>query len=136
MRLLISFAWQYLVIWCAIKIGFALQVIESVKIPVKDASVCELIGQSFEDEACRMVGRAVGNFDSTWTITSHTNNAVTLSHIKPGFMMYDPALWHMQGGTVGVSILIIATILLSGIPLIWLAPELNLVQRLRGLASK
>ncbi|MCU9529365.1 hypothetical protein [Pseudomonas mosselii] len=136
MRLILYFAWQFLALWCAIKIGFALQVIDSVKIPVKDASVCELIGQAFENGACRMVGRAVGNLDSTWTITSHTSNAVTLSHITPGFMMYDPSLWHMQGGTIGVSVLIIATILLMLVPLIWLAPQLKLGQHLRRLASK
>jgi hypothetical protein len=135
-RLLLSFAWQYLVLWCAIKIGFALQVIDSVKVPVQDARVCELIGQSIENGACRMVGRAVGNLDSTWTITSHTNDAITLSHINPGFMMYDPRLWHMLGGTIGVSVLIIATILLMVLPLIWLAPELKLGHHLRRLASK
>ncbi|QIZ23035.1 Hypothetical protein (plasmid) [Pseudomonas putida] len=50
--------------------------------------------------------------------------------------MYDPRLWHMLGGTIGVSVLIIATILLMVLPLIWLAPELKLGHHLRRLASK
>lgn len=122
---IISLAWQALVVWAAAKIGFAMQVIHSVKIPVTGAGICGLAGQPFTNGSCRLVGDAVGNLDGTWTIFLPAGDDLALYHIKPGFMLYDPANWHMMGGTPACVALISAAVVLMFLPLLVLKPKLS-----------
>lgn len=135
MGFICSLAWQVLVIWCATKVGFAMQVLDSVKIPVKDAGVCQSVGQAFIDGACRLTGRAVANLDGTWNFTP-TDAVITLEHIRPGFLMYHPDSWHMTGGSLSTTALVIFTAVLLLVPVFFLKPKLPILKFLRGLAPK
>lgn len=135
MGLICALAWQFLVVWAAMRIGFSLQVIDSMRIPVRDSSVCQLIGQPIADGACILTGRAVARLDGTWTVTSLTEETVTLSNITSGFL-YDPAQWHMLGGWIASAALIIVATVLMLLPVLVLKPKLHMFKRLRGLAAK
>lgn len=116
MKFLLSLGWQLFVIWLALGIGSSLQVIDEVKLSIRDPHICALASAPMTDGLCRFTATAEGNFDGSWTFTPTTPYAAAFRLPAASQKIYDSNDWHMKGGALGPYGLIIAMILLALIP--------------------
>lgn len=117
MKFLVYLGWQLLVIWLGLGVGFSMQVIERVKVPLS-AEQCEALSSHVDPQRGRCVfeARAEGNIDRTWTLSSLSDPGASIRLAQPT-MLYDPNDWRMVGGTFSVSVLIFVLLALSLAPL-------------------
>lgn len=118
MKFVAYLGWQMFVIWLGLGIGFSMQLIESVKVPLPADQCLELSPEaSPQGERCLFEARAEGNFDRTWTFSALSNPGSSIRLAQPT-MIYDPQDWRMVGGYYSVGALIIVMLLLILAPYI------------------
>jgi len=117
MKFLAYLGWQVFVIWLGLGVGFSMQVIERVKVPLP-AEQCQALSSHADPEGgrCLFEARAEGNMDRTWTLSALSDPGSSIRLTQPT-MLYDPKDWRMIGGTLSVSALIFVLLALSLAPL-------------------
>ena len=117
MKFVAYLGWQMLVIWLGLGVGFSMQVIESVKVPLP-AEQCQALSPHVDPKGgrCLFEARAEGNFDRTWTLSALSDPGSSIRLAQPT-MLYDPNDWRMVGGTWYVGFLIFFVLALSLAPL-------------------
>ncbi|HBP1602392.1 TPA: hypothetical protein L5U90_003497 [Pseudomonas aeruginosa] len=117
MKFLAAIGWQIFVIWLGLGVGFSMQVIERVKVPLP-ADQCQILSLQSDRQGgrCLFEARAEGNFDRTWTLSALSQSGSSIRVTQPT-MLYDPSDWRMVGGTLSVSFLIFFVLAFSLAPL-------------------
>ncbi len=113
---LISIAWLMLVLWCAIRIGFAQQSIDPAVAFITDSSICVAVGSPVVNGYCRAEGRIVGGLDNQWHLHTVTTPAEGVALPKSVGLLYQADDYRFRGGSVAGYALAILTFILAALP--------------------
>lgn len=115
MKFLILMGWQVFVLWGVLNVGFALQVIERVTLPIGNQDQCTALQLPIQAGRCSLLARAEGNYDRTWTYFALDKPFTEVRQTEQVPMLYDPADWRIQGGVFsGVGLVVLAALLSLG----------------------
>lgn len=112
----ISIAWVMLVLWCAIRIGFALQTIDPAVAYITDPSICHIAGSPVVNGHCRAEGRIVGGLDDQWHLHTPSTPAEGIALHKTVALMYQVESYSFWGGAFAGYALAFLTFILAALP--------------------
>lgn len=112
----ISIAWLMLVLWCAIRVGFALQTIEPAVALITDPSICQAAGAPVVNGLCRAEGRIEGGLDDQWHLHTTSTPAEGVTLPKSVSLLYQVDSYQFRGGAVAGYGLAILTFILAALP--------------------
>lgn len=113
---MISIAWMILVLWCAIRIGFAQQSIDPTVAFITDSSICHAAGTPVVNGYCRAEGRIVGGLDNQWHLHTVATPSEGIALPKSVGLLYQADDYRFRGGSVAGYALAILTFILAALP--------------------
>ena len=115
----ISIAWVMLVLWCAIRIGFALQTIDPAVAFITDPSICHVAGSPVVNGHCRAEGRIVGGLDDKWHLHTASTPVEGVVLSKSVGLLYQVESYSFRGGSLAGYVLAVLTFILASLPAIF-----------------
>lgn len=113
---LVAIGWLILVVWCAIRIGFAQQSIDPAVAFITDPSICQTANAPVISGSCRIEGRIEGGLDYLWHMYADTTPPDGIALPKSVALQYQADDYRFRGGSVAVYAMVILTFLVAALP--------------------
>lgn len=121
-----------LVLWCAIRVGFALQTIDPAVVFITDPSICHAAGAPVVKGNCRAEGLIVGGLDDQWHLRTPYTTAEWVALPKTVTLLYQVESYRLRGGSIAGYVLAVLTLVLAVLPAVYRA--LRVSRKARTLA--
>ena len=118
-KFLMQICWMMLILWGAMKAGFALQVIEPAQVfIVGDEAACNLAGAPLVGGGCKAYGRLEGTVGGTWRLYTASSPTTGVELPRSVGLMYHGDAYSFRGGQFAGYALAVITFILAGLPIL------------------